>query len=278
MVDALQILEDFDLTQGICEQVPYSLIYPSENRYGRISPRHPDYSLGSPLPPLPKGRMVFHSLTQGGGGIIAREEALNRLESMVAGGGLHSTAERRRLGISVTSLDPVGDTHQGIDVGVPASIGKVPGYQSSVYFLLRPEVLQRRDIWFSPTTGWSYDHYQKCAKKIGQAHFLDPCPVEARAQHLTDKHSLANAHNEVFFTHQISWDEVAELLITDKKLYEDLCDKAKAWRQKGYLPESVNIRYTAADRLHKAIVHAHKWATQELAQAKNALAIEVHSR
>jgi hypothetical protein len=159
---------------------------------------------------------------------------------MARSGGIASFSERRRLHIDVPSLDPTGDAIQGIDIGVPASIGKHPPYAQygSVSFLIKPEALTRRDIWFSAETGWSFKHYADYAQLIGQGKFFAPCPPRAAKTHLK---SALGITNEVYFSYVVPWEDIDALVVSDTRLGKKIEAALKTWVSRGLIPAGIQV-------------------------------------
>lgn len=235
--EAMKALETVGLHKRLCRDVPYDLIYRGTHRYGRIHPQYEPLASGRSALQIPDGHMVIHGLTGAGGS----DQAIKRLEMIVDTGGLKSIAERRRMDIQVQTMSPVGDIASGIDMGVPTKIGDSTTYGGSIFFVMKPEILNRRDLWFSDRDFGGghnrYSEYQAYAKKIGQSHIYDPCPVDARQKHLDN--GLGNT-NEAYFRHEISWNEV-DTIFVQHSLYEKVAAKVMLWKKEGKLPESLRI-------------------------------------
>jgi hypothetical protein len=181
--------------------------------------------------------MVIHGLT----GARDREETLARLERIVESGGLKSSAERRRLGIEVETMSPKGDIASGIDTGVPCKVGATAGYGEGIYFGLRPEIIKRRDVFFSNTdfgAGESrYDEYTHYAKKIGQGKIFSPPGHAARIKHFSFG---LDAYNEVWFRHEISWDEIDTLFVR-ADLIRAVSERVEGWIRSTSLPGHIRV-------------------------------------
>jgi hypothetical protein len=233
---ALQVIEALGFHKRICETVPYDLIYRGSHRLGRVHPLFEPLASGRKVLRIPDGHMAIHGLTGASG-----NESLKRLSTIVETGGLASIAERRRLDIQVTSMSPIGDIASGIDMGVPTKIGDSSTWGGTIYFVMKPEILNRRDLWFSDRDFGGghnrYSEYQAYAKKIGQNHIYDPCPVDSRQNHL-DK-GLGNT-NEAYFRHGISWNEVDTIFVSHG-LFDKVVKAVNKWKAEGKLPESLRV-------------------------------------
>lgn len=234
--DAVELLQSLGLHKKLCDSVPYDLIYRGSHRLGRVHPPYEPLASGRAALRVPDGHMVIHGLTGAGG-----FDAMKRLRTIVETGGLASIAERRRLDIQVTSMSPLGDIASGIDMGVPTKIGESTTYGGTIFFAMRPEILNRRDLWFSDRDfggGHSrYKEYQAYAKKIGQSHIYDPCPVESRQKHLDT--GLGHS-NEAYFRHGISWNEVDTIFVTHG-MYDQVAQAVNKWKSDGSLPSSLRV-------------------------------------
>jgi hypothetical protein len=227
---AASALEELGFFERLLESVPYNLIYRGSQHFGRVLPPYEPLASGREALRFPSGHFITHTLTGAQG-----KEALARLKMIIPSGGLKSIAERRRMHIKVNSLNPMGDTREGIDMGVPTRIGTSLLYQGSVIFLVKPSVLDRRDMWFAESGG-AYEAY---AKKIGQGSMHDPCPVSGRQKHLD---SGLKGSNETYLRHEISWNEIDTILIS-KEIYKESLTLFEGWKKEGLVPNEVRIEW-----------------------------------
>lgn len=236
--EAVHLLQELGCIEGLCPEVPYQLIYRGSHRRGRVLPWHPDYATGRESLTLPDGYMVLHGLT----GIISGG-AFDRLSMIVESGGLKSISERRRMSINAgRTMSPGGDIGSGIDIGVPTRISSSGCPGSGIYFGMKPEVLYRRDLFFSNTdfggnTG-RYESYNAYAEKIGQGKVHHVASHTARKTHI--EHGL-NGSNECYLRYEIPFDEIDTLFVTDKKLMDKVTTAVKAWKASGDLPEDLKV-------------------------------------
>lgn len=234
--EAVETLNKLGIVDALTPMVPYNLIYRGTHRFGRVLPQYEPLASGRSALKFPASAMVIHGLTG-----IGQGGAVKRLEQIIETGGLKSIAERRRMNISVQSMSPLGDIASGIDMGVPTKIGKTTTYGGTIFFCMKPEILNRRDLWFSNKDFGGghnrFGEYEAYAVKIGQGSIYTPPSVEARQKHLN---SGLGSTNEAYFKHEISWNEVDTLFVA-ASLYDEVAKKAAKWRQTGLLPESVRI-------------------------------------
>lgn len=232
-VEALSIL---GLHGGLVAHVPYDLVYRGTHRFGRVTPMYEPFASGRDALRLPAGHMVIHGLTGiGGSGAPAR------LRTIIETGGLKSIAERRRMNIHVQSMSPLGDIASGTDTGVPTKFGESVTYGGTIYFAMHPDILGRRDLWFSDRDFGGghnrFDQYEAYAKKIGQKHIYLPCPTSGRQQHLDDG---LGSSNEVYFRHEISWNDVDTLFVATGMLPE--VERMVAdYQERGWLPAHIRV-------------------------------------
>jgi hypothetical protein len=217
--EGLELLAALGLIETICSLVPYQSIYRGRHRRGRVLPWHPDYALQAQKLSLPPGQVIMHGLTG-----IGKEGAVGRLRQILETGGLKSIAERRRMGCLIPgTMSPAGDTQSGTDVGVPTRISANGSPGNSIYFVMKPGVLQRRDLWFAPQDygggGNRYEMYNTYAQQIGQGKIHHTAPHKARVKHLQGD---LGGSNELYLKHEIPWDEV-EALMVHSSFYEEAC-------------------------------------------------------
>jgi hypothetical protein len=206
------ISENSDIQEWLKELQLATDVQVHPQRWGRVHPRLSDYT-SSPPPQMPDGCMVLHGMT----GIASWGQALHRFGQILQSGSLLSVAERRRRGFGAITMSPLGDMASGVDWGVPCTIGACPSYGKWIVFGLKPEVLMRRDLWFSDHDFGGgrcrYDLYKAYAQSLGQRRIFEPCPHTARQQHLA---SCKNwKHNEVWLAHSIAWEEIDSIFVTE---------------------------------------------------------------
>jgi hypothetical protein len=125
---------------------------------------------------------------------------------------------------------------------------------------MKPEVLQRRDLWFSDRDYGGgedrYKKYTKYAKKIGQGKIYREPDHEARQKHLAEG-GVSGHYNEVYLKHEISWDEIDTIFVkaenssfsynseSSKKSF-DLTQKVTEIvsnaKKDGLLPDSIQVQ------------------------------------
>lgn len=237
---ALGHLQTLGLATGLAQMVPYDFIYRGRHRWGRVLPVHEEYAAGEAVLAIPEGYMVLHGMT----GANNAKAALSRLESMVDTGGLKCIAERRRMGIGFNSMSPRGDIASGIDGGVPCKIGNVPCYGAMVVFAMKPEILERRDLFFSNHDFGGgkdrYPHFTQYAKHIGQEKIFLPAPHHARQKHLDE--GTESTDNEVYLQHEIAWDEVDTVFVSQQMgLYHKVLERMETWQAQGLVNPSVRV-------------------------------------
>jgi hypothetical protein len=131
-------------------------------------------------------------------------------------GGLKATAERRRMGIRVKTLSPIGDIASGIDMGVPTSIGTKPPFGDCIVFAFTPDILARRDVFFAPRDFGAginrYQHFQQYAASIGQERIYHSPSPEARERHISC--GIDSSSNEAYFKYEIPWSEVDMIILS----------------------------------------------------------------
>lgn len=243
---ALKKLTEIGLVKQMVAEVPYAAIYRGGHRRGRITPVHDQYASGYSHLDLPKDYLVRHSLTGAGSG----PAAIERLEQIVASGGLKSIAERRRMGIQVSSMSPEGDIGSGIDTGVSASVSNGGGW-GTITFAMRPEVLERRDIWFANQDygGDSdrFEQYDGYAKSIGQGRMHWPPSPKARQKHF--EHGLQGS-NEAYFKHEVSFDEIDTLYVEGNSgTFKKVEAKVEAWKKDGTIPKHVRVIQNGKEKI-----------------------------
>lgn len=236
---ALTYLQSTGVIGGLAPEVPYDLIYRGKHRRGRVLPIHHEYASGRAALKMPAGHMLLHGMT----GVNTTAEAKKRFEKMHESGGLKSIAERRRMQVGIHSMSPKGDIASGIDTGIATKIGQNPTYGSFVYLGMKPQVLERRDAWFSDQDFGGgkcrYDMFNTYAQQIGQGKMHQPASHTARQYHLD--HGLDDS-NEAYFKHEIPWDEVDSLFVSDQDgLFDSVLSKVKKWKNKGSMPEHILV-------------------------------------
>jgi hypothetical protein len=148
------------------------------------------------------------------------------------------------MGIGFNSMSPRGDIASGIDGGVPCKIGNVPCYGAMVVFAMKPEVLERRDLFFSNHDFGGgkdrYPHFTQYAKRIGQERIFLPAPHHARQKHLNE--GTEPNDNEVYLQYEIAWDEIDTIFIsTQMGLYDKAVARINAWQAEGLVNPSVRV-------------------------------------
>ncbi len=113
-----------------------------------------------------------------------------------------------------------------------------------MYFGLRPEVLHRRDLWFSDQDFGGgrcrYDYYRSYAEKIGQERIFHPASHAVRSRHLAGVGE--QTHNEVWFRYGVSWDEIDTLFVSERhKLDERVAAMVRVWVDQGVMPEHLRV-------------------------------------
>ncbi len=241
--EAVKCLKALGLTTGLAEQVPYNVLYHGEHRVGRVQPRLPEFvATGRKLDSDPGQRVVIHGLT------AKDENTAGLIESLIESGGVMSTAERRRMGIDVRTESVAGDTGSGIDQYVFCTYNDTPQFGQGAWLLLKPTVLERRDIAFAPTDfgGGSdrWTRYNGFANQIGQGKFTDPPDIDARNRAID---MMDHADAEVLLKHSIPWEDVDTLFVSeDAERVKDLVDEAK---KAGKLPQ--NLRVVEVDSVRR---------------------------
>jgi len=241
--EAVKCLKALGLTTGLAEQVPYNVLYHGERRVGRVQPRLPEFvATGRKLDSDPGQRVVIHGLT------AKDEDTAGLIESLIESGGVMSTAERRRMGIDVRTESVAGDTGSGIDQYVFCTYNDTPQFGQGAWLLLKPTVLERRDIAFAPTDfgGGSdrWTRYNGFANQIGQGKFTDPPDIDARNRAID---MMDHADAEVLLKHSIPWEDVDTLFVSeDAERVKDLVDEAK---RAGKLPQ--NLRVVEVDSVRR---------------------------
>lgn len=236
---AVEKLQELGIIGGVCEQVPYELIYRGRRRYGRVIPLHRDFASLKEVVQLPEPHYgVIHGMT----GVRTDEQVLDRLERIVQSGGLKSTAERRRLGIGVMSMSPRGDIASGVDWGVPCKIDDNPLYGNRVWFVFKPEVLTRRDLWFSDMDFGEghnrFREYNDYAAYIGQGKFYHPPSPSARDFHLQ---TGLREDNEVWFKDELTLEEVDSIIVDKPGLAQKIRKRMEAWKRSGRVPKELKV-------------------------------------
>jgi hypothetical protein len=238
-VQTAKVLAKLGLARRPCKHIPPTLVYPDTERTGRIAPRHPDAARGLARTRPPENEMVIHGLT----GVQSPEQALTRFERLVENGGLKSIAERRRQAISVNSLSPIGDIASGIDTGVPCKIGSTPEYGQHIFLGMRPDILDRRDVWFAPRDFGGcetrYDRYNDYARELGQRRFFDPPSTSARKTHLES--SERGQSNEVYFKNEVRWSDV-DTVFVDHTIASQVAEYVAAQQANGVLPATLRVQ------------------------------------
>lgn len=237
--EAVDALQNLDACKGITPKVPMGWAYPDRKPIGRVSPVHAEYA-EKPAPAMPDGNMVVHGMT----GVQEQDTAMERFTRMVSAGGLRSISERRRAGINVTSLSPIGDIASGIDTGVACSVLDAPHHGHHLFFALKPDVIKRRDLWFSDRDFGAcedrYDKYNDYARSIGQARIHKPASHRARQKHLD--HGCKSIGNELYLKHGVSLDEIDTVYVDGgDSFYSRVHKQVADWRAKGLFPENVRV-------------------------------------
>lgn len=240
--EAVKTLKKLGVITGATKSVPYNLIYRGEHRQGRVLPHLHEYATGEASIAPPTGMVVVHGMT---GVDSNRGRALERLQNIIDDGGLKSIVERRRTGRNVYSMSPKGDIASGIDTGVPTKIGSTPGYGDMIFFVLKPEVLQRRDVFFADrdfgSSDHRYDDYTAYARSIGQDKIFEPPSDAARQEHLRSG-VRGNNNNEAIFRYEIPWDEVAYVVTNkDADFNKEVAKVIKKAQKAGKVPPDVHV-------------------------------------
>lgn len=234
--DALKALTEAKLAKSVCKSVPGDEIYRGKHRFGHVTPLYEPLATGEEAVSLPDEHMIIHGLTGAGG------NAKGHLENIIKSGGLKSIAERRRMNIKTQSMSPLGDIASGIDMGVPCKIGRETQYGGAIFFGMKPEAIERRDLWFSNVDfGGGHNRnasYQKYAKGLGQNDIHSPCPTEGRKKHL--KNGLG-ATNEIYFRGEVSWNDVDTLFVANQSEGATIKEMVEKYKQNGLLPHHVRV-------------------------------------
>lgn len=252
-VDALaRLLTSWGLPCVLRERVPWNWLYGGERRVGFCTPLADEYARGSERLRLPENTIVLHGMTSAEGNTTT---ALENLRQIIRTGGLKSIAERRRMGIQVRSMSPRGDIASGIDHGVPCKIGASSCYGTYVFFGMRPDILLRRDVWFSDTDFGGcvdrYDRYAEYARGIGQPGIFEPCPHAARQTHLDE--GIGDNDNEAYFRREIPWTDIdtvwvmADVTVGATSLYEAALREVEEAKTAGKLPDHVRVEAFGGD-------------------------------
>lgn len=257
--EAIAHMERLGMSRGLSERVPYQNIYHNRaRRLGRVTPHHEDYTSGEENISLPEGHMFLHALT----GARDQTAVLERLDAMQSAGGLKSTSERRRMGILVKSLSPIGDTSCGVDQGVPTKIGDDSAYDSPILFAMSPDLIKRRDMFFADHNFGSgpsnYTKFTAYAEQIGQERIHKP------ASHVARQHHLENGlgpSNEAYLKHQIAWEEMDTVFVRED-LYQAVKEKIDGWKKSKQMPHRLRVvsvppadmgKHTKTGKLQKLI-------------------------
>lgn len=251
--EGIETLQKLDITQKPVRDIPAAWVFGRENsataearhHRGRITPPHREFATKPPfdMSQAPgEGSMVMHGMT----GCRSGEEVVERLGKLVDSGGIQSIAERRRMGITAATMSPRGDIASGIDRGVPCAIGSNPAHGARVFFGLRPEILERRDLWFSPRDFGSsddrYEQYTAYANQLGQKRIYQPTPYQGRKKHLES--GLGRVDNEVYFRDRVGFKEIDTIFVEagGDIDYRNLREQINQWKREGKLPERIRVK------------------------------------
>lgn len=197
-----------------------------------------DYYVENPdiKPQIPAGSVIIHGMTGANG-----SNSIERLNSIIEHGGLLSYTERRRRGIQLESMSPLGDLASGIDWAVPCKIGDEIAYGENIFFVMRPSVLLRKHMFFAPKDfggGASrWNHYKKYANSLGQENIWDAPSHEARQKHFE---LIGRPNNETWFKGSISTEEIAAIVV-GKHLFDKVSKIVKQAQQKGKMPKDTKV-------------------------------------
>jgi hypothetical protein len=212
---------------------------------GPWTPRLPEYVAGIDRLPVPEDRALLHGIT----GAATVQDALDRLQRVLHHGGLMSIAARAHADIAVSSMSPSGDVASGIDGGVPCSLNTDIHYGRFCFFLLKPRVLERRDLWFANRDfgagGHRYDRYTAYARSIGQKRFWHAPSHHARQQHFAN--GLARKDNECYVRDALSLRDVGCIVVAGRTLQEtqSCMEVLTVARAEGRLPAWITVRAAA---------------------------------
>lgn len=145
------------------------------------------------------------------------------------------------MGINVESMSWKGDVASGIDIGVPTAVGG-KSYGDYIAFQMKPETIQRRDVFFSPQdygAGPSrYPKYTAYAKSIGQAGIWTPPSHQSRMTHV--RNGLGRTDNEAVFRYELNgndWDSIH----AEPSVYDETLKIVNAAKRKGTLPKHIKV-------------------------------------
>lgn len=237
---AVNVLKRLKLTSGLAEQVPYNVLYHGERRLGRVQPRHPEFLTSDAKVKLVPGKAVIHGLT------AQRDNPRGMIESLIESGGVQATSERRRVGIDVRTSSVAGDTGSGLDQYVFCTYGATPQFGSSAFLMLKPTVLERRDIAFSPTDfgggNSRWEQYNRFAREIGQGAFYKPPTAEQRSVALS---RMDASDAEVLLKHSIPWEDVDTLIVNADYASQEVLirEEVEAAKKAGKLPENLKVEF-----------------------------------
>jgi hypothetical protein len=236
--ESVQALKKLGACEGICPEVPYGWAYPNGDLRGRVTIKRPEYEAGLRELKIPEGKMLIHGMT----GARSGEDSLERLDKIVSYGGLQSIADRRRSGLQVASLSPIGDIASGIDHGVGCSVSNNPAYGSQIFFGLKPETLHRRDVWFSDVDFGGgedrYGRYNSYAKKIGQENIHASPGHKSRQKHLNG--GTEGETNETYLRGGVRLDEV-DSIFASWEMSGEVRQRVEEWKKQGKLPKTVRL-------------------------------------
>jgi hypothetical protein len=204
--EAVEKLKELGVVHDLEPEVPFKSIMRSNRRYGNVLPMHSDYVSGEfELPTV--AAAISHGITTGMWGVGTGGD--NRLLQVIRSGGLLSTSERYRQGISVNTTTPAGDIRSGVDHVLFGCMGKSHYgdvkvvYKDSAY-LRRDVLLTNRDFGPQVTRYPSYRKYHNSIRKDASAkgyeesintNPYEPLSPRARQAHInsiTNKNSVGS--------------------------------------------------------------------------------------
>lgn len=260
--EALNALKDAGITKEFYPEVPYNMLSGSKHQ---ISLPHADYMASPNTVALPEGHMPLHGLT----GVQTQHEALDRLKKIVEAGGLYSIKSRRHMGIMANSLSPLGDIASGIDHGVPTTLGKTPYWGEHVAFVIKPSVLETRNVWFAPRDfggGKNRSNaYTQYAWELGQKDYLDPPSHQSRMRHINrlGEGGDLEKDNEAYIGDGIALHQIDSILVSEKMddIYDDLVEEMQRAKEAGLLPKDTEIkRFRHLDDFETERYVAQRWS------------------